>query len=490
MSFVSREMELRLLDDLYRRDGAQLLIIYGRRRVGKTRLLTHWGTKLENPPLYWMATQTSTTNQLRDFSQALFRHLHSGSTVPQTFSYGSWDAAFAELARAAAGQRFVVILDEITYVMQANPELPSLIQRAWDHQLKESNITLILTGSLAGIIQRAVLDYQAPLYGRATGRLKLQPLSFGALAGLLPNYTAEQRVAVFTMTGGIPAYIEQFDDRISVEENLARHIVTPINVMLTDAVFLLREQLEEPRNYMAILNAIAAGYHRLSDVAEMAGIARSNISKYLSVLQEMGYVQREVAATVRRPEQSRRGRYIITDPYLRFFFHFLAPHLPEIEQGRVQQVVSLLVDRLQHFIGTHTFEEICRDWVRIEGDRGALPFLPERVGSYWSHKAQVDVVALNWRTKHILLGECKWAGRLVNEQVIQALVDKTAEVVPGKGKWQCHYAFFAKNGFTKGARELAEKYDARLRTLADIEEDMQEWLRAQTQNPIYDHENN
>ena len=173
MSFVAREMELGLLDDLYRRRGAQLLILYGRRRVGKTRLLTHWAETLGQNVFYWMATQTSAANQLRDFSQTLFRFLHVEAPIPATFSYGSWDAAFSEVARVSAEQRFVVILDEITYVMQANPEVPSLIQRAWDHQLQQSNVFLILTGSLAGIIQRTVLDYQAPLYGRATARLKL-----------------------------------------------------------------------------------------------------------------------------------------------------------------------------------------------------------------------------------------------------------------------------------------------------------------------------
>ncbi|MDX1414291.1 MAG: ATP-binding protein [Candidatus Promineifilaceae bacterium] len=479
MSFVSREMELGLLADLYQRERAQLLILYGRRRVGKTRLLTHWAGSLSQPVFYWMATQTSAANQLRDFSQALFRFLHIEAPVPATFSYGSWDAAFSELARASESQRFVAILDEITYVMQANPEVPSLIQRAWDHQLHDSNIFLILTGSLAGIIQRAVLDYQAPLYGRATARLKLQPLSFAALDDMLPLYTTEQRVAVYTMTGGIPAYIEQFDDNLTLEENLKKRIVTPINVMLTDAVFLLREQFEEPRNYMAVLEAIAAGYHRLTKVAEMSGISRTNITKYLSVLQDLGYVERQVSATVRRPERSRRGRYVITDPYLRFYFRFLVPYLADIEQGRVQQVTHLITEQLPVFIGKHTFEELCREWVRIASDRGEMPFQAERVGSYWSQRVQVDVVAVSWRHKRLLLGECKWSSRATGEKVIKDLIAKTAEVVPGSSRWHCYYIIFAKQGFTEGARNWAANHGLLLITLADIASDMQRWLQPQ-----------
>jgi hypothetical protein len=479
MDFVGRNLELGLLDEVYRRRGAQFLILYGRRRIGKTRLITHWSRGLDEPTFYWMATQTSAANQLRGLSQALFQFLNPGVTIEPTFSYTSWDAAFAEVARAAADKRLVVVLDEFTYVMQADSEVPSLIQRAWDHQLQRSNVFLILTGSLAGIFQRTALDYQSPLYGRATARLKLQPLSFGALADILPQYNAEQRVAVYTITGGVPAYVELFDDQLNILQNLRQHILTPANIMLEDAVFLLGEQLVDPGNYFAILEAIASGFHRLSEIATMAGIARTNISKYLGVLQELGYVERQVPATVRRPEQSRQGRYVITDAYLRFYFRFLKPHLSAIAHGRVQQAVSLLYDHLLDFIGTHTFEELCRDWLSDVAEMGELPFLPERTGSFWSRQAQVDVVAINWRSKAILLGECKWGQKPVDRDVIQALLNKTGKVLPGSATWQVHYAFFARQGFTEAAQALAAEHNGLLISLSQIEADMRRWLQAQ-----------
>ena len=478
MDFVGRDLELSLLDDVYRRRGAQFLILYGRRRIGKTRLITYWGGGLPDPYFYWMASQTSATNQLRHFSQALFQFLNPGARIEPTFSYTSWDAALAEVARAA-DKRLVVVLDEFTYVMQADSEVPSLIQRAWDHQLKSSNVFLILTGSLAGIIQRTALDYQSPLYGRATARLKLQPLSFGTLADMLLNYSTEQRVAVYTITGGVPAYVELFDDQLNILQNMRQRILTPANTMLEDAVFLLGEQLVEPGNYMAILEAIASGFHRLSDIATMAGISRTNISKYLGVLQELGYVERQVPATVRRPQKSRQGRYVITDAYLRFYFRFLKPYLADIARGRVRQAVSLMYDHLLDFIGTHTFEELCRDWVGDVAEIGELPFLPERTGSFWSRQAQVDVVAINWRSKDILLGECKWGQKPVGREVIQALLHKTDKVLPGDATWQVHYAFFARQGFTEAAQALAAEHNALLITLSQIETDMRRWLQTQ-----------
>jgi uncharacterized protein len=479
MNFVAREMELSLLNDLYRRDGAQFLIVYGRRRIGKTHLLNYWAENLSGRYLYWGATQTSRVNQLRRFSQALWEFMNPRANADPEFSYISWDAAFVEAARLAKEERLVLILDEFTYVMQADPEVPSILQHAWDHHLKASNLFLILSGSLAGIIQRTALDYQSPLYGRATARLKLQPMPFSALVDMLPNYKADRRVAVYAITGGVPAYIEQFDDRLNILQNLQERIVSPTNVMLTDAPFLLHEQLDEPRNYMSIIETIAAGYHSLTDVARMSGIPRSNISKYLSVLTELGYVERRVPATVRRPEQSKQGRYVITDPYLRFYFRFLAPNLSAIERGRTRQTISLLSDHLPDFIGTHTFEELCREWIDARAELDNFPFLPERVGSYWSKEAQVDVVAINWRTKDILLGECKWEQADVGRQVIQTLFDKTEKVLPKSRTWQVHYAFFSRHGFTEPAQELAQSKQALLISLNQIETDIRLWMKNQ-----------
>jgi AAA+ ATPase superfamily predicted ATPase len=224
---------------------------------------------------------------------------------------------------------------------------------------------------------------------------------------------------------------------------------------------------------------IASGYHRLSDIATMAGISRTNISKYLGVLRELGYIERQVPATVRRPEKSRQGRYVITDAYTRFYFRFLQPHLADIAQGRVKQATSLLYDHLLDFIGTHTFEELCREWVSIVAEMDAFPFLPERVGSFWSRQAQVDVLAINWRTKEILLGECKWGQKPVGREVIQALINKTDKVLPGSASWQVHYAFFTRQGFTEAARALAAEHSSLLVTLRQIEADMLRWLQWQ-----------
>ncbi len=477
MRFVGRQAELQLLADIQNRPGAQFLLLYGRRRVGKTSLIHHWLSQGDRPHLYWTATQTSAENQLRAFSQALFHQLNPGLTPAPTFSYAAWDAALVEAGRLAAAQPFVLVLDEFTYVLQANGEAASLVQRAWDLDLaRQEGLMLVLTGSLAGVIERALLAYQAPLYGRATARLRLQPLPFGALGDWFPGYSAADRLALYAITGGVPAYLNQFDPARRLADNLATRIVSPANVMLTDAIFLLQEQLDEPRNYIAIIEAIAAGYHRLGDISRMAGLDRSNVSKYLSVLRELGYVRRDVPVTVRRPERSRQGRYVLTDAYLRFYYRFLAPHGGFIERGLTRPTLSLIEDQLDAFIGRHSFEELSREWVALAADRGELPFLPDRIGRHWSRQSEVDVVAVNWRAGQILLGECKWSRRPLPPAVVDALVAKSGGVLPTGRRWQVHYAFFARNGFQAGARQAAETHGARLLTRHRMEADLRRWL--------------
>ena len=477
MEFFGRNKELALLDKLYQRAGAQLLILYGRRRIGKTSLIEQWTQNRleERDYLYWMATQTSTINQLRDFSQTILRFIEPDAPISPSFSYESWETALARAAQLSSERRFVLILDEITYVMQANPELPSLLQRVWDHVLKGTNLFLILTGSLAGIIQRSALDYQSPLYGRATARLKLQPLSFGTLQALLPAMTTEQRVEVYAITGGIPAYLELFDDTHDVIHNLREHFITPTNVMLNDAVFLLREQVDEPRNYIALLEAIANGAHKIADIAKLAGLERSNANKYLTVLRELGYIERIVPVTVQRPERSRRGRYVFTDAYLRFYFRFLRPYLGDIERGRLNRAINLLDDHLTDFIGTHTYEELCREWLNEKADRGELPYVLDRVGSHWSKEAQIDVVGINWRTKQVLFGECKWGRQPVDRKVIDKLVAQSAKALPSKGNWQQGYILFSRAPLTSAAQQHVSDLGALVLSVEQLEADMYAW---------------
>jgi uncharacterized protein len=461
MSFYDRIRELQMLDKLYARsEGGHLFVLYGRRRVGKTELLNHWIGQTPKPNIVWTADRTSAVSQLRAFSQKVIAFAQPDQPASAQFSYDTWELALAELARLAQTQRIVVVMDEFTYAIESTPSLPSILQRMWDHQLKKTRIMLVLTGSHAGMIEREILSYRSPLYNRATDSLRLNSLPFGVTRKFLPNYSAEERMIVYGCMGGIPLYLEELDRDAPLDENLIRMLSR--NIMLDDAGSLLRDQLSETRNYVAIIESIAASFTRLNEIATMSGLDQGTASKYLNVLQKLKIVERRVPATMSRPAESKQGRYHIIDTYLRFFYRFIAPQRSLIESGRLVQPMANLKQHLHEFVGKYAFEELCREWVLDQADMGKLGFIPRRVGSYWKHKGpEVDIMAINEDEHTILLGECKFTSGPITGRIVRGLVEKIDKVVPGDLKdWKVQLAFFSRSGFAHEAHEAVGSYDS------------------------------
>ena len=477
-SFVGRKQELTTLNSLWQRQGADLLIVYGRRRVGKTSLLTQW-LKSHSPDhaLYWVAQPSAPTDQLRQFSQALYQFENPTGTLPQTFSYQSWEQALEQVARLSETRRFALIIDEFTYLLARTPELAGLFQNVWDHLLKQRNLLLVLCGSHLGMMQRHVLAYQAPLYGRASAQLNVQPLPFGITRTYFPLYDAAERVALYAMFGGIPAYWERIDQSLSISENIRQQLLTPNNLMQAEPRLLLQDFVREPDNYIALFNSIANGYRTQKEINTFSGLAQGHISSYLSVLEAAGFIKRRIPITA--GPRSRQSRYHITDPYLRFYYRFLGsrqtqlalgvqePALEEIRRhlylsrkvpyhiSKSKDGTELFGGTTPGFIGTHTWEEISREWVLRAGAAGKLPYLADQVGPYWDKRVQVDVVGLNRMEKTLILGECKWSPNPMGADVLETLMSKTSAVVPAQGNWRISYVGIARGGWSAATQKLA-----------------------------------
>ncbi len=461
--FIDREEELAALEEMWGREGAQLLAVYGRRRTGKTTLLLHFAR--DKPFLYWVASRLSSDTLLRNFSRAVHNYTHPDMPAGPDFTYGDWETALRQLATLAREERLLVILDEFPYAVDAEPGLPSVLQSVWDHHLKGTRVFLALAGSHVGMMEREIGSYHAPLYGRATGRLLLHPLKFPAVQEFLPRYSIVQQVETYAILGGIPSYLELWDDRYPVMGNVER-MLSPTSLFLFDPPYLLGDELGKPRNYAAILLAIASGKRTPSAISQATGIG-GQVSSYLDTLRSLRLVERQVPATEPRPESSRRGRYVIADPYLRFYFRFLVPNLELIEQGRTQRILEEIERHLPAFVGQTAFEDLCRAWVIARGDAGQLPFVPQRVGRWWDRQAEVDVVAVSFRERAILLGEARWTARPVGADTLEALMAKAERVVPDPN-WTVHYALFSKSGFATGLQERAARSNVMLVDLASV----------------------
>ena len=477
---IDREKELEELNLLLEEPGAHLLAVSGRRRLGKTTLLLEWARRSGQPYLYWVASRAPAPLLLRQFSQAVWRQTHPDDVVPSSFSFDHWADAFEQVARLVGDRRTIVILDEFPYAVGADAAIPSVLQNAWDHHLKTTPLIMALCGSHVGMMEQ-LLHYDAPLFGRMVGPLRVGPLPFHALAEFFPHYPAGERVAVWAILGGVPAYLERFDDTHSIAANVRRHIFRPTGLFRTDPDHLLHEALHEPQNYVAILVAMAAGNHRATDIVSAAGLpSLKQADPYLARLRELGLIHRELPATVPEAKRatSRLGRYVLADNYLRFYFRFIWPHLGLLEQELYDRLWDLIGEQLRAFIGATAFEDLSREWLLTQARAGRLPFVPDRIGSHWGQGVQVDVVAINWRERAILLGECKWGTDEVGRSVIRDLVDqKTSKVLDALAEegtdWKVHYAFFARAGFTEAARQEAQAHHALLVDLAALDEGLQ-----------------
>jgi AAA+ ATPase superfamily predicted ATPase len=453
-SFVGRDQELQHLSEQWSRERPRFLVLYGRRRVGKTRLITHWIHTHKPRALYWVAEPTSSYDQLRSFSQVLYNFQGVG-TAPDTFTYANWTQAFQQVARLAEAVRLCLVLDEFTYILAVEPGIAGTLQNVWDHHLSQANIFLILSGSHIGMMQRELLSYQAPLYGRSTSRILLLPLPFKTTREFFPDYQPDERVAVYAMLGGIPAYWEMFDPSVSLDRNIRSQFLSGINLLHDEPRLLLQDFVSQPHNYVAILRALAHGYRTPKEIAGYTGLNDRHLSMYLSNLIDTGFVERRIPVT--QSPKSRSGRHFIVDPFLRFYFRFLSRRQVQLALGVQDQALSEIKRHLVDFIGANTWEELCREWLLRASAFGRLPFAPDQVGSAWTRAAQVDVVGINRMEKTLILGECKWDQHRIGRDVLAGLVEKTGQFIPAGGKWRVFYLGFARNGWTNAARRYADQ---------------------------------
>jgi AAA+ ATPase superfamily predicted ATPase len=270
--------------------------------------------------------------------------------------------------------------------------------------------------------------------------------------------------------------LETFDDRLSLAQNVRERLFSVSSIFKNEALFLLQDEVREVTNYLGVIRAIGEGAHTLDAITKVSGLAKNHVSTYLVRLQALTFVQREVPVTVRPGKRTTSGRYVLADAYLRFYFRFIAPNQALLEQGLLNRVWERIAEELRAFVGMTAFEEICRTWTLQQAAAGRLPFLPDAVGRHWAADCEVDVAAINWRRRQILLGECKWGTNRVGRSVIRTLIEEKTPRVLAKleGDWQTHYVFFARAGFTEAAQQETTQAGARTVDLAQLDQDLQD----------------
>lgn len=447
--FLNRERELAALDRLFHTAGAQLLVVYGRRRVGKTALLREFLKEI--PHMYHLCARLPEPEQLVRLGEVVGRF--AGDPLLEENGFREWRQVFDYLGRLK--ERFALVVDEYPYLVEANPAMGSLWQKGWDEQLQASGIFLVLMGSSVAMMEQETLAARAPLYGRRTGQLRLEPLPFRQARGFFPSYDFPDQLRAYAMLGGIPYYLERFEDGLPLRENLRRHILDISAVLREEAEILLREELQQPRIYFSILNAVAQGKRKLGEIANATSLPHGTLTKYLSILQQLHLVQRETPTLESAPDKSKRGRYRIEDPYVHFWFRFVFRHRDRLEQGEEDWVADRIMESLDHHAAGY-YETVCAQAVREGLLDGRFPERYRTGGRWWHRNEEIDLVALDEDGGAVLFGECKWSARPVGRNVLEELTAKSGLVqVPGPRQRERRYVLFSRSGFTDGLRRIA-----------------------------------
>lgn len=450
MQFVNRTEELASLESEYRRKGGSFVVMYGRRRTGKTTLIRKF---IENKhALYFLADKQLEQQQQQQFKEQLASF--TNDKLLQSLKINHWDQLFNFLDQYAAkhkGKKLVVVLDEFQYLAGSNPAFASMLQRYWDNQLQTKNIMLVICGSLISMMWKHALSYNAPLFGRRTAQLHIHPFRYEHVFPFLKEKNEIEKLEFYGLCGGIPRYLLEMHPSKSLMQNIREQILDRNKMLFSEPRFILNDELTETSTYFSILQTIAAGNHKIGNISAALGLPNNSITSHLDRLRELDLVERTAPVTERYPEKSRKGLYVIKDFYFRFWFRYIFPFLSEIEMGNVQLVISRIQNDLSQYTAV-IFEEVCRQMIfRFS------PFPVQKIGRHWDKDVEIDVVALNETDKKILFGECKWTNQKVDVRILNELKRKAATVDWHVGKRKEYFILFSKNGFAADVIAIAKK---------------------------------
>ena len=446
MKFINRERELSFLESKYAEDKSQFIILWGKRRVGKTELVKQFVRN--KPHVYFLSESTSEKEQLSRFSKAIGQFF--GEPLLETRGFTSWEESFQYIK--AKNKRFILAIDEFPYLILSNPAITSVFQKAWDEYWHDSKIFLVMLGSSMAMMENEVLGYRSPLYGRRTGQWRVDPMTFESASDFRKSRSFEDRLSHYSVAGGIPAYWLQFNTNFDFWKNVELNVLQKGQMLYDEVEFILREELREPRYYFALLQAISQGKRKLSEIVNATGLRQPVANKYLGVLSDLKVVERELPVTVAKPLKSKKGLYRITEEFFEFWFKFVFTRRGELEMGKADIVLDHIRQRLNQHLSL-VYEKVAKELI---WNHSESLFPISKVGKWWEKNQEIDLVAVNPETNSILFGEVKWSNKPVGINIYATLKEKAKKVKWGNENRSQHFCLFSKSGFTEAMIKQAK----------------------------------
>ncbi|MBI2135901.1 ATP-binding protein [Candidatus Woesearchaeota archaeon] len=435
LKFINRKAELEFLEARYKNKQFEFIVIYGRRRLGKTELIKEFVKNKKH--IYFLCDKRGTAGNIARFKKMAAEYFNEAA-----IETNEPEEVFKHIVKKQS-DKLVIVFDEFSYLAEKDSSIPSIFQLIIDEVLKDSNIMLILCGSSINMMETGVLSYKSPLYGRKTGHWKVLPFTLKETSEFFANNTTSKNIEFWAVLDGIPFYLEKFSDKKSTLENVEAEILNKNGRLYEEIDFVLKEELREPDAYKSILEAIASGKNKVVEIANKAGIKVQDIDKYLKILIRLGIIKKEHPATEKA--KTKKSIYSFADNFFHFWFEFCEPYKSSIEIN--EYAISKVKDDINSFFGKK-FENLCRD-ILIEITK--LNFT--KVGKWWGSNREnderksieIDILALNEQTKEILFGECKWSENVDAQTIFDQLKQKSKHVNWNISKRQEYYCVIAKS---------------------------------------------
>lgn len=439
--FVGRDRELNTLDKLYASDKFEFAVIYGRRRVGKTALISRFIDRKK--AIYFMGVESNSRQNLENFSKSI---IEFSSGIEAETSFHSFQTALEYVFRLAEKERIILAIDEYPYVARSEKSLASTLQLLIDKYRDNSKLMLILCGSSMSYMEDEVLAYKAPLYGRRTAQMKIQPFDFEETCRCFTHFADADKALIFGIVGGTPQYLLQINDNMSVEDNIKNTFLNPMSFLYEEPVNLLKQEVREPGIYTALITAIATGSSRMSEISTKIGESTNVCSTYLKNLINLGIVRKE---TPYGEKESRKSIYSIEDNMFRFWYRFVPENSSLIARGAADLVYKRIEPRLSDYMGK-VFEEICMQYLWKQLIIGKSPVEFASLGRWWgtdpATRSQTEIDIMGEQDRNTaLFGECKWTNEMVDVRVLDTLVNRSRLFQYN----DVHLFLFSKSGFTK-----------------------------------------
>ena len=453
--FINRVSELALLNNLYHSGKAELFVFSGRQRVGKTELLSNFCK--DKKSIFFLCDLGSEILLRTSLSSAINQVLFGSDRIHAVFN--TWEDVFKALAKAGEGERLIVVLDEFPNLVSAHPAIVSILLTMWNQTLQNSNLLLILSGSEIDMMETIIHQLQTGMPGNSIHQHFLEPFSFKQARLFFPNYEEQDQVRAYATYGGIPAYLSVIDQHTSLQVNILNTILNRGTFLFDEVRFFLQQALREPRQYFAILHAIATGNTRLNEIKQATGIDGAHV--YLDNLQKLHLIERKIPITESQPDKSRKGLYRIKDHYLRFWFRFVLSNRSLLERGAAQMVLDKqIMPEIDHFSAL-AFEEICQQFFWDMGMSGRLSFVPQTIGRWWDNRDEINLVILGDDMAELV--DCKWSNQPIGTNNLVDLERKAELLRPNLSANQIIFGLCSQSGFTRQLVEIAhQRKDVRL----------------------------